>query len=261
MPSVLKLTQPPTSGPDVKTLQQKLKALGKNVAVDGVFGPATAAAVKAFQQSKGLGADGIVGPATWKALGVGGQQPAQPAQPGGAASRFKLSPDQIASICGCAAANVEQHWPGLEQALAGCGLTDRASYIAAVATIGTEVPAFLPINEYGTNEYFTRMYEGRKDLGNTQPGDGARYHGRGYIQLTGRANYRHYGEKLGLPLEQNPDLALQPEIAARILAEYMKERGIPQIAARGDWQGVRKAVNGGLNGWDRFSQLVQQLSA
>ena len=65
----------------------------------------------------------------------------------------------------------------------------------------------------------------------------------------------------GVPLEQNPDLALEPEVAARILAQYMKDHGIPALAAKGDWQGVRRAVNGGLNGWDRFSKLVNELTA
>jgi hypothetical protein len=255
MPSVLKITKPMTSGPAVRQLQQRLKALGYAVAVDGIFGPGTAAAVKKFQAAKGLAADGIVGPATQAALG-GPQRVTQ-----SAGTAFALSPMQIGKICGCPGANVEQHWPGLQKALRECGIDDRACLIAAIATIGTEVPSFLPINEYGGNAYFTRMYEGRRDLGNTQPGDGARYHGRGYIQLTGRANYRAYGQKLGVPLEQNPDLALQPDVAARVLARYMKDRGIDKLAARGDWQGVRRAVNGGLNGWDRFSSLVNQLSA
>ena len=86
-----------------------------------------------------------------------------------------------------------------------------------------------------------------------------RYHGRGYIQLTGRANYRTYGEKLGVPLEKKPDLALRPDIAAKVLAAYVNDHGIAKLAASGDWQGVRRAVNGGLNGWDRFSTLVQGL--
>jgi predicted chitinase len=257
MPPVLKMTKPMTSGPAVRKLQQRLKALGFDVAVDGVFGPGTVAAVKRFQAARGLTADGVVGPTTQAALGT--RQAAAPARRAG--KSFGLSSAQIATICGCAGANVEQHWPGLEHALTECGINTRECVIAAIATIGTEVPAFLPINEYGGNSYFTKMYEGRKDLGNTQPGDGARYHGRGYIQLTGRANYRAYGEKLGLPLERNPDLALRPDVAARILARYMKDRGIDKLAARGDWQAVRRAVNGGLNGWDRFSSLVNGLSA
>jgi hypothetical protein len=103
------------------------------------------------------------------------------------------------------------------------------------------------------------MYEGRKDLGNVRRGDGARYHGRGYIQLTGRANYRTYGRKLGVPLEAQPDLALQPDVAAGVLASYVADHGIAALAAAGDWKGVRRAVNGGLSGWARFSKLVQEL--
>jgi peptidoglycan hydrolase-like protein with peptidoglycan-binding domain len=258
MPPIYKLTKPLTSGPGVRQLQQRLKSLGYDVAVDGVFGPATENAVKAFQKHRGLAADGVAGPATHAALLA---PPAAPQRTLAAAGSFALTPAQIAAICGCPAANVAQHWPGLAKALAECGLTDRASTIAAVATIGTEVPSFLPINEYGDTAYFTKMYEGRRDLGNTEPGDGARYHGRGFIQLTGRANYRAYGQKLGQPLEQHPELALQPDVAAQVLAHYLADHGIAGLAGRGDWEGVRRAVNGGLNGWDRFSSLVERLSA
>ncbi len=103
------------------------------------------------------------------------------------------------------------------------------------------------------------MYEGRKDLGNTHPGDGARYHGRGFIQLTGRANYARYGQLLGVPLENDPDLALTAPVAAGVLALYFKDHGLAAVARKGDWEGVRRGVNGGLNGWDRFSGLVQAL--
>src|SRR4051812_39985424 len=154
-----------TSGPAVRQLQQRLKALGYDLAVDGAFGPGTAAAVKRFQAAKGLTADGVVGPATQAALGTQGVVK----RPAGKA--FAMTPMQIGTICGCEGVNVEQHWPGLQKALAECGMEAHACMVAAIATIGTEVPAFLPINEYGGNSYFTKMYEGRTDLGNTQAGD------------------------------------------------------------------------------------------
>jgi cell wall-associated NlpC family hydrolase len=173
---------------------------------------------------------------------------------------LELTPEQIAEAVGAPVAAVRTNWPPVKKALARRGLTSPAAQIAALATIGVEVGGtFAPIKEYGDKAYFTRMYDGRADLGNTKPGDGARYHGRGFIQLTGRANYRAYGKKLGFPLEQQPDLALKPEVAAAILAEYMKERRVAESAARGDWETVRRKVNGGLNGWPRFQQLVQRL--
>jgi hypothetical protein len=175
------------------------------------------------------------------------------------AQSFNLSPAEIAGILSCPPANVKRYWPQVASACAEHGLSDRASMIAIVSTIGTEVGSFKPINEFGGPQYFTRMYEGRRDLGNTEPGDGARYHGRGFIQLTGRVNYRNYGRKLGVPLEEQPELALSPDVSARILARYFKDHGLGPAARRGEWKVIRQRVNGGLNGWPRFIALVRKL--
>lgn len=79
-----------------------------------------------------------------------------------------------------------------------------------------------PIREYGGASYF-RRYEGRKDLGNVNPGDGVKFHGRGYVQLTGRTNYRRAGREVGQDLIGNPDLAMRPDIAAKIMFAGMTE--------------------------------------
>lgn len=113
-----------------------------------------------------------------------------------------------------------------------------------------------PIDEYGGDEYFAK-YDGREDLGNTQPGDGARYHGRGYIQLTGRANYRDMGERIGVDLENNPDLALKPVIAAKIMAAFFKDRGVAELAKSGDYYGARGPVNG-TDQADKIAQLAEE---
>lgn len=169
--------------------------------------------------------------------------------------------EQIAFATGAPVANVEKYWPMIAEALEQERIRSCETEIAVVATIATEVPNFQPINEYGDEKYFTKMYEGRSDLGNTNPGDGARYHGRGFIQLTGRYNYRTYGELIGLPLEENPDLALEPEASAKILVKYFKTRGIQDQARSADWELVRKTVNGGLNGWKRFISVIEQLKS
>jgi putative chitinase len=88
---------------------------------------------------------------------------------------------------------------------------------------------FRYLEKIGSAEYLARC-EGRVDLGNTQPGDGARHKGRGIIQLTGRANYRDYGRILGVDLETNPERAATPEIAVKVACEYWKRRRINEVA-------------------------------
>jgi hypothetical protein len=171
---------------------------------------------------------------------------------------FDPTPGQIAACIGCDEAAVATYWPALRAAMIEHGITEPAGIIAALATIRVEAPTFAPVHEYGGPACWAQ-YEGRADLGNTQPGDGVRYHGRGFIQLTGRANYRWYGQLLGLPLEDNPDLALEPAIAARVFARYFSERGVHHSAAAGDWTRARIKVNGGTNGLAHFLSLVEDL--
>ena len=87
-----------------------------------------------------------------------------------------------------------------------------------------------PINEMGGDAYFFRRYDPdgqRPDiaqrLGNAQQGDGVRFHGRGYVQLTGRANYAKASQKLGVDLVGHPELALQDDIAAKVMRRGMQE--------------------------------------
>lgn len=99
---------------------------------------------------------------------------------------------------------------------------------------------------FRTTEEFASgaAYEGRKDLGNTQPGDGKKYKGRGLIQLTGRDNYKRIGAALGLALEDNPELAADPVISLRIACEYWKSRNINAQADKDDLIAVSVLVNG-----------------
>jgi len=168
-----------------------------------------------------------------------------------------FTPDEIHTVSyGAPLDNIVDQWPLLAQGFAQAGAPDLYTAIATLATIRVECPPFWPIHEYGDDAYFTRLYEGRSDLGNVYPGDGARYCGRGLLQLTGRANYRNYGQRLGIDLESNPDLALDPEVSARVFVLYFTDRDLCAAAQRGDWQRVRTGVNGGLNGWDTFIGAV-----
>jgi len=94
-----------------------------------------------------------------------------------------------------------------------------------------------------------RAYEGRKDLGNTEPGDGVRFKGRGLIQITGRFNYRDCGDALGIDLLSTPELLEEPVLAARSAAWFWKSRGLNDLADKGDFKLITKRINGGYNGY------------
>lgn len=114
-----------------------------------------------------------------------------------------------------------------------------------IAQVGHETGNFVYDEEIASGA----AYEGRKDLGNTQPGDGKRYKGRGWIQLTGRANYAAAGKALGLPLEARPDLADDPGVACMVSAWYWNSRGLTARAIANDFASVTLRINGGYNGW------------
>ena len=99
-----------------------------------------------------------------------------------------------------------------------------------------------------------KRYEGRKDLGNTEPGDGARFKGRGLIQLTGRENYRKAGAALGVPLLDQPTMLEQPEFASISAAWWWANHGLNELADTGDFEKITRVINGGLNGYaDRLA--------
>jgi putative chitinase len=90
------------------------------------------------------------------------------------------------------------------------------------------------------------VYGGR--MGNVGPGDGWRFRGRGWAQLTGRANYAKAGLALGLDLVDDPDQAATPEISGRVCAWYWTAHDLNAAADRDDLEAVTRGVNGGLNG-------------
>jgi putative chitinase len=123
-----------------------------------------------------------------------------------------------------------------------------------MAQIAHESDGFRTTEEYASGA----AYEGRRNLGNTKAGDGKRYKGRGLIQLTGRANYRAYGTRLGLDLEADPARAAEPELSLRVACEYWKAKGLNALADRDDVTGITRKINGGTNGLaDRKKYLAK----
>ena len=101
-------------------------------------------------------------------------------------------------------------------------------------------------------------YEGRKDLGNTQPGDGKRFMGRGYLQITGRANYGSYGTLIGQTLTSMPQLSEDPIVALNIACFYWKNRNIDIPAGKNDIAEVTRRINGGHNGLAERTALFKK---
>ena len=91
-------------------------------------------------------------------------------------------------------------------------------------------------------------YEGRADLGNTQPGDGSKYRGRGLIQITGRANYKACGEALSLDLIKQPELLEKPQHACMSAAWFWSTKGLSTLADESKFETITRRINGGLNG-------------
>lgn len=180
-----------------------------------------------------------------------------------------LSHQQIASLLGVPESRVAAYWPLIDACLAAvCDNYTDAVRIAALATIRVECPPFMPIHEYGTDALHEKLYGGRKDLGNSHPGDGARYAGRGFIQITGEANYGEYGRLLGVDLiddpadpndDRDPDKALDGNVSAAIFSAYFHQRGCDIAANAYNWTRVREKVNGGHNQLLEFLHYVQQL--
>jgi len=145
---------------------------------------------------------------------------------------------------------------------------DKPMVLVALATIRAETESFEPIAE-GRSRYNTSpgghpfdLYDSRRDLGNLGSPDGERYRGRGYVQLTGRFNYRRYGEAIGLGdgLEREPDLASRPDLAGRLLSAFLKdkERPIKEALLDDDLPGARRLVNGGSHGLERFTDAYRR---
>lgn len=95
-----------------------------------------------------------------------------------------------------------------------------------------------------------RAYEGRTDLGNTQPGDGVRFKGRGLIQVTGRDNYTRLAKELNIDCVNHPELLEQPEYAALTAGWFWSLKGLNKYADQEDMKTITKRINGGLNGFE-----------
>ena len=269
-------------GASVALLQESLNALGfDSGAADGIFGDRTEAAVRNFQRSEGLADDGVVGRGeTWPglksalfdrreqtlrdadAVGIGtpvGQALLRDADEmadlmarieGAGSGGGNVDVDALVQAVPAAIRNanpdVAHHIERIVDVAQQEGLTqEQTAYVLATATHESHLGRFMEELSSGA------QYEGRRDLGNTEPGDGVRFKGRGYVQITGRRNYTDWSNRLGVDLVGNPELAENPDIAAQILVRGMRDgtftgRRLDAYVneATTDFRNARRTVNG-----------------
>ena len=253
-----------SSGSEVKQLQEKL-----GLAADGQFGPGTEAKVKEWQSANGLTADGIVGPASWSKLM--GTAPAQAAEPVAIpASGFKL-------------ANLKGHVPDtviaqIPDTAAKFGITTPLRLAHFLAQCGHESGGFKAVQEnlnYGAKglrgifaKYFPTgskaleyernpekianlVYGNRMGNGAETTGEGYKFRGRGYIQLTGKDNYSRFDKTVDEDIVSNPDLVATKYPLASA-AFFFQSNGLWAVCDKGaddaTVTSVTKRVNGGTIG-------------
>ena len=228
--------------------------------------------LSAFQRAHGVIADGMVGPYNWRLL--------QQAKTGKSAAGWlgKLPPEVLAKVFPFTSRkNLQIYAPYVLAALEDAGYgPDTANGVlmckAALATIRAESEGFEPISEFvsrfntpppGAQGGPFSLYDApsaiAKKLGNTSLGDGARFKGRGFIQLTGRENYTRLGKLIELPLDQRSFLANLPEAAAVLLAVFLKNKAVAILAAmKAGIVNIRTGLNGHLSIEEALAHIADE---
>lgn len=165
-----------------------------------------------------------------------------------------MTPELLAQAVGMPAFRARRWLAPYKAAVIHAELSTLERQAAFLAQVGHESGGFVWVREIWGPTPAQRRYEGREDLGNTHPGDGFRYRGRGLIQVTGRANYRAAAKRIpGAPdFEQHPEALERPEWAALSAADYWAAHGLNRYCEPGAvrFKSLTKAINGGLNGYE-----------
>jgi putative chitinase len=250
---------------NVKLMQQKL---GIEPAVTN-FGPKTEAAVKAFQAANGLTPDGIVGPSTWTKI-MGESTPITPAKPTASVSGLNLDklkghiPDAVIQMIPDTATKFQINTPlRLAHFLAQCG-HESGGFRATQENLNYSAkglngifkkyfPTEAAAASYARNpqKIANKVYASRMGNGNETSGDGFKFRGRGYIQLTGKDNYTAFGKSIGEDILSNPD-KVASSYALLSAAWFFSKNGLHRMADEGATDAVvtkiTKRVNGGTIG-------------
>ena len=233
----------------VKLWQTFLNSHGYNVGnPDGDFGKNTEAATIKFQTEKGLTADGVVGENMWnEAIAAGLIIPESKG----------ITFDQLKSIMkGAKDSDIETFLEPIKKVMDKYEINTPLRIAHFLAQVGHESGSLRYKQEIASGA----AYEGRRDLGNTMPGDGRKFKGHGLIQITGRANHKSYADYVGDPdLVEHPErMGTEPEHSAGAAGWYWMTRKLNPYADNDDILTITKRINGGINGLaDRKDYLAR----
>lgn len=166
-----------------------------------------------------------------------------------------ITNDELARVyVNCPRARIERFVPHLNLACEEFEIDTLRRIRPFLAQIGHESGQLRYVKELASGE----AYEGRSDLGNTSPGDGVRYKGRGLIQLTGKRNYALASLALDLPLLENPELLEEDGPACRVSGWFWYNSNLNSLADMGLFELITKRINGGMNGYADRYKLYQR---
>ena len=150
--------------------------------------------------------------------------------------------------------NIDKYFPYLEDIYKNTDINTVLRFGAFLAQIGHESGQLRYVKELASGQ----AYEGRKDLGNTEKGDGVKYKGRGLIQITGRSNYSNLSKDLGVDFISNPELLELPEYAVKSAVWFWNKRRLNTFADIPDFEKITRIINGGLNGYKDRLDLYER---
>lgn len=171
-----------------------------------------------------------------------------------------LTEEQFRAMMPNAGHRLDAHWPYINPALGEAAIDTPERIAAFLAQLAHESGEYRWMEEIADGS----AYEGRADLGNTEPGDGMRFKGHGPIQITGRTNHKSCGLALGIDLIAEPRLICTPEYGTASACWFWNSRRLSPLADRGWFSTITKIINGGFNGledrWRYYERNRQILS-
>lgn len=169
-----------------------------------------------------------------------------------------MNAQQLALCTGARIDRAAEWLPSITDAMAEYQINTTARQAAFLAQIGHESGGLHWLVEIWGPTDAQKRYEGRKDLGNVQIGDGFKFRGRGLLQTTGRDNYKRTSDALGVDFIAKPELLALPPHAARSAGWYWQTHRLNELADAGDFRLITRRINGGYNGYDERLKLYER---